>query len=387
METCVELAGYTIVETDRVRKAVAKSNYEDMVEEAEIFVRKCVDNGISTEVAKSIFDDMRAFGMYGFNKSHGYGYSMLTYWTAWIKHHYPREYMTALFRTNPKDSVVYTREARRMGIEVLGPDINESGGNFTLTSSGSIRYGLNSVKYISGSAQELQKLGPFSSMEDFVARVPSKKVNKRAVIAMIKCGVFDSICGDARTAMRQYLEARKEKNLDSVCRNDCLHCLGHLSVFDCIVDVQENVMARGQNEHELLGTMVSVDPLADYLALIEEEHNFPGEKKMFQGEKAMIGGMISQVKELVTKKGKNPGAEMCQVWIELPIDSVEDELSIDDEEATKDDNVQVVAFPDTYKRIKGDIQVGTPVLVQVEKLRDGLSLKSIFRLDKLKEAC
>ena len=109
---------------------------------------------------------------------------------------------------------------------------------------------------------------------------------------------------------------------------------------------------------------------------------------MFQGEKAMIGGIISQVKELVTKKGKNPGAEMCQVWIELPIDSMEDEFQEDEDvESTKDDNVQVVAFPDTYKRVKDDIQVGTPVLVEVQKLRDGLSLKSIFRLDKIKEAC
>jgi hypothetical protein len=135
--------------------------------------------------------------------------------------------------------------------------------------------------------------------------------------------------------------------------------------------------------------MVSIDPLAAYLSLIEEEHNFTGEKKMFQGEKAMIGGMISQIKELITKKGKNPGAEMCQVWIELPIDSIEDEMDIDEdvEVLSKDDNVQVVAFPDTYKRIKADIQIGTPVLVEVEKLRDGLSLKNIFRLDKLAETC
>ena len=387
METCVELAGYTIVETDRVRKAVAKSNYEDMVEEAEVFIRKCVDSGIDIDTAKSIFDDMRAFGMYGFNKSHGYGYSMLAYWTAWTKHHYPSEYMTALFRTNPKDSVVYTREARRIGIEVLGPDINESGGNFTLTKSGSIRYGLNSVKFIAGSADEIQKLGPFTSIEDFVERVPSRKVNKRAVLAMIKCGVFDSLCGDAKTALQQYLKARKEyKNYDESCDADCTYCVGHLSRFDCYADLQENVLARGQHEHELLGTMVSIDPLADYISLIEEEHNFPGEKKMFQGEKAMIGGIISQVKELVTKKGKNPGSEMCQVWIELPINNLENEIDLDEEVevTTKDDNVQIVAFPDTYKRIKSEIQVGMPVLVEVEKLKDGLSLRSMFRLDKLK---
>jgi DNA polymerase III alpha subunit len=207
---------------------------------------------------------------------------------------------------------------------------------------------------------------------------------------MIKCGVFDSICGDAKTALQQYLKARKEyKNYDDSCNPECEHCLGHLSKFDCLADLQEAIFERGKHEHELLGTMVSVDPLADYLDLIEEEHNFPGEKKMFQGEKAMIGGIISQVKELVTKKGKNPGAEMCQVWIELPIDSVEDELSMDDEseDTLSEDAVQIVAFPDTYKRVKADIQVGTPVLVEVEKLRDGLGLKSIFRLDKLKATC
>ena len=390
METCVELAGYTIVETDRVRKAVAKSNYEDMMDEAETFVRKCIECDVDENTAKSIFEDMRAFGMYGFNKSHGYGYSMLTYWTAWIKHYYPREYMTALFRTNPTDSVVYTREARRMGIEVLGPDINESGDNFTLTKSGSIRYGLNSVKYIAGSSEDLQKLGPFKDMADFIDRVPTRKVNKRAVMSMIKCGVFDSICGDAKSALREYLKDRKEfKNMDANCGLDCTYCAGHLTVFDCYADLQEEIGERGKHEHELLGTMVSVDPLANYLGLIEEEHNFPGEKRMFQGEKAMIGGMVTQLKPLVTKKGKNPGAEMCQMWVELPINHFEDEVleDEDDEESSqRDESVQIVAFPETYKRVKEQLAVGTPVLVEVEKLRDGLSLKNIFRLDLLREA-
>jgi len=391
METCVELAGYTIVETDRVRKIVAKSNFEDMREECEIFVKKCGDQGIDERTAMSIFDDMRAFGMYGFNKSHGYGYSMLAYWTAWVKYHYPREYMTALFRTNPSDSVVYTRESRRMGIEVLGPDINESGGNFTLTKAGSIRYGLNSVKYISGSAEDIQKLGPFTSMEDFVERVPSRKVNKRAALAMIKCGVFDSIGGSAKVALQNYLKARKEyKNLDRNCNKDCSFCAGHLSGFDCFADLQEDIEARGKHEHELLGTMVSIDPLADYLEVIEQEHNFPGEKKMFQGEKAMIGGMVTMVKPLVTKKGKNPGSEMCQLWIELPINNIEDDIMLEDEDdeeiSPRDESVQIVAFPDTYKRVKEALEIGTPVLVEVEKLRDGLSLKNIFRLDLLREA-
>lgn len=388
METCHILAGYTIPETDRVRKAVSKSNYEDMKDEAEVFVQKCVDNGIDRKTAESIFDDMRAFGMYGFNKSHGYGYSMLSYWTAWIKHYYPREFMTALFRTNPSDSVTYTREARRMGIQVLGPDINESEDNFTLTSSGIIRYGLSSVKYVANAAAELQKLGPYKDMDDFLARVPTRKVNKRAVMSMIKCGVFDSMCGDAKQALYEYCKTRKEfRKLDDNCNTDCIHCAGRLSIFECFAENQECITLRGQHEQELLGTMVSIDPLAAYIDVIEEEQTFPGEKRMFQGEKAMLGGMVTQIKPLITKKGKNPGSEMCQLWVELPINNFDEDGLLEEEDedsATKDESVQIVAFPTTYARIKKDLEIGTPVLVEVEKLKDGLSLRSLFRLDLLK---
>ena len=391
METCVALAGYTIVETDRVRKAVAKSNYEDMKDEAEIFVQKCIDNGIDQKTAESIFDDMRAFGMYGFNKSHGYGYSMLSYWTAWVKHHYPQEFMTALFRTNPNDSVIYQREARRMGIEVLGPDINESGDNFTLTKGGNIRYGLSKVKYVANAASEIIKFGPFKSMEDFLDRVPTRRVNKRAIVSMIKCGVFDSLCGDPKTALYEYYKTRKEykKYVDTNCPDDCGYCAGRDNYFDCLATNVETIEARGANEQDLLGTMVSIDPLADYLEVIEEEHTFPGEKKMFHGEKAMLGGIVTMIKPLVTKKGKNPGSEMCQLWVELPVSSAEDDGMLDDDEeeaSSRDETVQIVAFPDAYQRVKENLEVGTPVLVEVQKLRDGLGLRSLFRLDKLKTA-
>ena len=93
------------------------------------------------------------------------------------------------------------------------------------------------------------------------------------------------------------------------------------------------------------------------------------------------------IKPLVTKKGKNPGSEMCQLWVELPITSAEDDGMIEDsgeESSSRDETVQIVAFPDAYKRVKDDLEVGTPVLVGIERLRDGLGLRSLFRLDKLK---
>ena len=277
-----------------------------------------------------------------------------------------------------------------MGIQVLGPDINESEGNFTLTSSGIIRYGLSSVKYVANAAAELQKLGPYKDMEDFLARVPTRKVNKRAVMSMIKCGVFDSVCGDTKQALYEYCKTRKEfRKLDDSCNVDCTYCAGRFTLFECFAENQEYITLRGQHEQELLGTMVSIDPLAAYIDVIEEEQTYPGEKRMFQGEKAMLGGMVTQIKPLITKKGKNPGAEMCQLWIELPINNFDEDGLLeeeDEESSTKDESVQIVAFPTTYARVKKDLEIGTPVLVEVEKLQDGLSLRSLFRLDLLKPA-
>jgi DNA polymerase-3 subunit alpha len=315
---------------------------------------------------------------------------MVAYWTAYLKHYYPKEFMTALFRTNASDSVIYTRESRRMGIPVLGPDINESGSSYTLTKSGSIRYGLSSVKFVASGASDLAKLGPFKDMQDFVTRVPSKKINKRAAVSLIKCGVFDSMCGDAKTALYEYWKARKDfKNIDGVCKDDCEHCHGTRNAFDCYADFQEDISNRALWERELLGTLISVDPLGDYINLIIEEDNFPGEDAMFIGEKSMVGGLITRIKPLVTKSGKNPGSAMCQFWIELPLGGsgeIEDYDEQDEEDnKTKDESIQIVAFPDTFKRVGDQIEVGSPVLLEIEKMASGLSLKNIFRLDLLKE--
>jgi DNA polymerase-3 subunit alpha len=388
MQACVELAGYSLSETDRVRKIMGKMQFDKMKKERVIFIDGCLAQGVDEEIAKSVFDEMQAFGTYGFNKSHAHGYSMVTFWTSYMKTHYPHEFMAALFRTNPVMSVVYTREARRMGIPVLGPDINESGSSFTLTASNSIRYGISSVKFVAGGAKTLQDLGPYADMKDFVARIPSKKINKRAAVSLIKVGVFDSMCGDARTALREYWEARGDfKKMDEACKDACEFCHGSLSAWDCYADLQEEVTNRAKWEQELLGTLISIDPLGEYIDIISEEDNFPGESSMYTGEKAMVGGLITKVRPLVTKTGKNPGKEMCQFWVELPLHSSEsdDESSDDEETGPKDESIQIVAFPECYARVKDYIEIGSPVLLEIEKLKSGLSLRNVFRLDLLKD--
>ena len=390
MQACVELAGYSLSETDRVRKIMGKMLFDKMKKERVIFIDGCLHQGVSQEVAEAVFDEMQAFGTYGYNKSHSYGYAMVAYWCAYLKKYYPREYMTALFQTNAVASVTYTREARRMGIPVLGPDINESGRTYTLTKSGSIRYGLNSVKFVASGAEALQEFGPFTDMEDFVKRIPSRKINKRAAVSLIKCGVFDSLCGDPEKALYQYWKARKDfKGIDGECKSDCQYCKGSLGRFECYARLEEEIGLRAKHEQELLGTLLSVDPLGEYVDLISEEENFPGEKSMFTGERATLGGLVTKVSELVTKKGKNPGSKMCQMWVELPVQVSEigdDEVDEEEEELKEQDEaIQIVAFPSAYLKYGSLIEVGSPVLIEVEKLKTGLSLRSLYRLDLLKE--
>jgi len=398
MKACVELAGYSLGETDRVRRAMGKQKLEEMEKEREGFVNGCHNNGIDSKLANTIFDEMQAFGVYGFNKSHAYGYAILGYWTAYVKKHYPKEFMTALFQTNPSQSVVYIREARRMGIQVLGPDINESSSGYTLTKSGAIRYGLNSVKYVGGSAAYIKKIGPFSSMKDFVSRVPKKQVNKRAIMALVKVGVFNSIVvpEEGKTheeqALYEYWKSRGDwKDIDSQCVVSCSSCGGLFTNFQCYVQ-KEEVNNKRLAENEYLGTLVSQDPLGEYIDIITSEENFPGEKKLFIGEKATLGGLISKVNPLVTKKGRNAGSKMCQLWLELPNNFASDNVEFDndysddlEEESYGGDNlIQIVCFPDIYDKYEKNIEVGVPVLAIVEKLQDGLQLKNLFRLDLLK---
>jgi hypothetical protein len=197
------------------------------------------------------------------------------------------------------------------------------------------------------------------------------------------------MCGSPKEALRAYWDARKDwKALDKQCKESCEFCHGSLILWECYYKLQEEIEARGKHEQELLGTLLSIDPLGDYMSLIVDEENFPGENNMFPGERAKLGGLIVKIKNLVTKTGKNPGAEMCQLWIELPtrVDDVDEEL-LDEEEETqhKDDSIQLVAFPDIFARYKSQIEVGSPVLVEIEKLKSGLQLKQLFRLDILKE--
>ncbi len=207
------LAGYSLAEADVLRKAVGKKDADLIARELERFKERCVENGVDPRRADEIAGLIETFGRYGFNKAHSAAYALLSYRTAWLKAHYPAEFMAALLSSEIGDTdkvVAYIAEARELGIEVLPPDVNESGYKFTVVDDDRIRFGLGAIKGVGESAirsimEAREEEGAFASLFDFCCRVDLRLNNRRAQEAMIQAGAMDDL-GD-RAAMVEGLEA------------------------------------------------------------------------------------------------------------------------------------------------------------------------------------
>ena len=200
MQIAQVMAGYTGLEADELRKAMAKKKSEIMFRHREKFIEGCKGRDIEESTATGVFDLIEKFGGYGFNKSHSTAYALVSYQTAYLKTHYPSEYMAALmtiYMDNQDRLVEYINECRRMGLEVRPPDINLSAGHFT-PGERHVLFGLSAVRNV-GSAVVDQIVecrdggSPFASFMDFCDRVPASVTNKKTVESLIKAGAFDSV--------------------------------------------------------------------------------------------------------------------------------------------------------------------------------------------------
>lgn len=200
MQIAQHLAGYTLGGADKLRKAMGKKIKEEMVKHRSIFVDGAVERGIERDTATSIFDQMEKFASYGFNKSHAAAYSLISYQTAYLKAHYPVEFMSATMSldiTNTDKLQFFKDECKKMGIEVLPPDINKSGHDF-MVENGKIRYALTAIKGV-GEANmralvaEREARGPFKDISDFIHRIDIKQTNRKQLEQLIKSGAFDGI--------------------------------------------------------------------------------------------------------------------------------------------------------------------------------------------------
>ena len=402
MQIVRDLGGYTMGRSDLVRRAMSKKKQSVMEKERANFiygneeegVPGCVSNGISAEVAGTIYEEMMDFAKYAFNKSHAACYAVVSYQTAYLKYYYPVEFMAALLTSvidNPGKVSEYILTCRSMGIKILPPDINEGEAGFSV-SGGSIRYALTAIKgvgrpVIDQVTAEREARGPFLSIQDFVTRMADSEVNKRTVENFIKSGTFDGLGGTRKQFMSVFVQM-----MDAQQHNKKNNLAGQMSLFD-LVDEEDkgefeirlpDVGEYSKElllgfEKEVLGIYVSGHPLEEYEQtwrkhitrttadfLLDEE---TGEMNVRDQERVTIGGMISDKKIKYTRN-----------------DKVMAFLTLEDLVGT----VEVVVFPKVYEQESAKLTEDSKVFIKgrasAEEDRDGkLICESIQAFDDIRK--
>jgi DNA polymerase III subunit alpha len=320
MEIAKQLAGFTPIEADDLRKAIGKKIHKLMASLQGKFTEGCLANGVDEKVAKQLWDDMQKAQDYSFNKSHAACYALIAYRTAWLKAHHPAEYMAALISSvmNTKDRVpFYVAACEDLGIEVLPPDVNTSQVDFAVV-EGKIRFGLNAVKNVGESACRAviaarERDEVFRSIWDFVERVDPQVVNRRALESLVKAGAFDELVPSRRgtlEALDAVLGHGQQKHADRAAGQSSLFDTGE-SHDDFMVppQISEREFEKSEllrQEKEALGLYVSEHPLHAVRDQLRRKSDFPLAEleRRRDGEVVAVGGIVSHVKTLTTKKGE-----------------------------------------------------------------------------------
>ena len=356
------LANYSLGAADLLRRAMGKKKPEEMAKQKKIFLAGAAENKLNLKKAESVFDLMEKFAAYGFNKSHSAAYALIAYQTAYLKAHYPVEFMAALLTEDMEntDKVIKNiGEVRAMGVEVLPPDINASARSFTVAED-VMRFGLGAVKGVGAAAlesiQQVRKDEPFTSLQDFCERVDLRKVNKKVVEALIKCGAFDSLGGkraqffaglEDAMDVGQRLQREKESGQESLFGTQEILSVGG-NGYGVLPDVEEwDEKTLLSYEKEILGFYVTGHPLARYSDSIKRFATCGASElsERTDKEQVRVCGIISGIKELITKKGDR----MAFVTLE--------DLS---------GSVEVIVFPEVYTASMELLKGEDPLLINGE---------------------
>lgn len=360
MRAAVELAGYTPSEADDLRKAISKKKREEIEKHHHKFVEGATAKGIPRETAEAIFADWEEFARYGFNRSHAADYGHIAVQTAFLKLHYPVEYMTALLSVTKNETekmALYVTEARSLGVPVLPPDVNASGWDFEIEEQdgkAAIRFGLGAIKNVGQGAVEAilkarQKGGPFRDLNDFAARVDLRAVGKRALECLIKVGALDHF--GERAAMLEALEHILAVSASHFRAAEA----GQLSLFGVHTGVAETitlpVVPQADRrvmlnwERELVGMYISEHPLTPYLNELRSviTHTSATLAEAAHQEKVRLAGMVSSIRPHQTKTGK------MMAWVNL------EDLH---------GNVELVLFPRLWEKFQFALEVGGLILAE-----------------------
>ena len=318
MKIAQEVCGFTLGEADILRKAVGKKIKELLDAQETKFVNGAIKNGASKKIANELWRWILPFASYGFNKSHSAGYAIIAYQTAYLKAHYPVEFMASVLTSERADVERISfliDECKKMNVEVLAPNINESLKNFTVVEGkNQIRFGLLAIKnvginIVDAVVEERRINGNFKSIGDFIYRVKSKDLNKKSMEALIKAGAFDEFAerNQLLTNLERMLEIARENNKNNHTNQMGLFANTKISNNDIKLDFAtpaSNFEKLGW-EKELLGLYVSSHPLNDFKKLFEKRTT-PIIKidGGFVDKKLVVGGLVSSVKKIITKNGK-----------------------------------------------------------------------------------
>jgi len=312
------VAGFTLGEADVLRKAVGKKIKELLDAQEKKFIDGAIKNGTGKKIAEELWQWILPFANYGFPKAHSTAYATIAYQTAYLKAHYPVEFMASVLTSEKADVeriAFLIDECQKMDVEVLSPNINESLKNFTVVpDQNKIRFGFLAIKnvgtnIIDAIVQERKTNGQFTSIGDFIHRVQSKDLNKKSMEALIKAGAFDSLAerNQLLTNLEKLLAIAKENNKSKQTNQMGLFAFKNISNND--IKLQKAPPASNFEklswEKELLGLYVSSHPLDDFRKIFETKTTAISKiDEAWINKKVTIGGIISNIKKIITKNGK-----------------------------------------------------------------------------------
>lgn len=356
-----KIANFSMGQADILRRAMGKKKQEEMEEQKEVFVRGAARNGFLEAKARRLFEIMEPFARYGFNKSHSAAYAYLAYQTAYLKAHYPVEFMTANLSADMGDTskiVKLINECRSMSIDILPPDINESQREFKIVGN-SVRFGLEAVKGVGASAieiilQERQNVD-FKSFEDFMARVDNKKVNKKVIESLIKAGAFDSLYSEGKLIAR----AKGINTLLSPFKANGSGpgLFGDDAVNHKVAAWDETTMLS--YEKEALGFYISGHPLTKYRRTLSGIDAVKLSEVDTKEERAdiTVSGIISEMKSRAKEKG------------------ITAYLLLEDETG----GCEILVFPDLYKKSGDLLKKGNMVIIKGQVFKSEKGAKIMAR--------
>jgi DNA polymerase III subunit alpha len=322
MQIAQSLAGFTLGEADVLRKAMGKKVFSLIQEQRQKFIEGCVRQGVTKPVAENVFSFIEPFAGYGFNRSHAACYALIGYQTAYLKAHFPAEFMAALL-TSDQDNIdrvaIEVAECREMGIKVLPPDVNESFEEFAVIVGGEdketkIRFGLNAVKNVGHTiaheiVEERKRSGKFKSLTDFVERVQHKDLNKKSIEALAKVGALDKFA--ERNAIISSIDniLAHSKNFEKINNSNQTSLFGEADIqmpeITLVPTPESGKKERLSWEKELLGLYISDHPVREYqeyfASLALPIKNITS---TLVGQNVSVGGVISQIKKIYLKNQK-----------------------------------------------------------------------------------